>query len=398
MAINPIQYLVSKGFTITSDPARYSSGVWGLRNYTQNGINYDRYCGGYHRAYDLAKYHLAPIPAVADGIVTAGTSSYGNFGGTVVVASEQLGFQTIYGHLDRSLPVKIGQKIKQGQTVGRQSFTHNGVGAMASHLHIQFQNYGYIPNEGAFVCSGISALRIDVSGGKGIKSPSKSDMGVLTYDSAWHWSGSLVLKEAINLRIYPHSKADREKTLKKGTTIKFDKLYNSDSMWWVRTKVGGGTWFMAVGKRDPKVKFLTALDGGKLWVSSKGKINTSKGREKGDPNTFTIADAYEGVGSLSTTETPKTFNKNINRGRSLTAYARGRVDMDYVHIRNRSGSQSRGFNWDKDTGDRLHRNSGDVYIYEIHNGWGRIYTGNKSGYGSNRWIYLDRFIPTEVFK
>ena len=38
------------------------------------------------------------------------------------------------------------------------------------------------------------------------------------------------------------------------------------------------------------------------------------------------------------------------------------------------------------------------YVFEVHDGWGRIYTGNLKGHGSNDWIYLDRLNVTEVFK
>lgn len=396
MGISPIQYLVKKGFKITSDPNKYSSGIWGKRDYTVNGYNYDSYCGGYHRAYDFAKYHLAPIPAVADGIVTSGTSAYGNFGGTVVVASKDLGIQVIYGHLSRNIPVKIGQRVKQGQTIGYQSSTNYNNVYMASHLHIQFQNYGYLASENAFVCSGINPLKIDVSGKGGNIS---EDVGgtVLTYDSAWDWSGKVKTTASINYRIYPHTDAKRESVIKSGTTLSFDRIYYSDGYWWIRTRYKGGIWFVAVGKKESGVTFIKALDGGKLWVRPIGKVNTSGGKVKGKKNTHTIEDSYE-ASTPPPKYTPKVFNKNVNKGRSTSPYARGRVDMDYVHIRNRTGSQSRGFNWNKDTGDRLHRNSGDVYIYEVHNGWGRIYTGKSSGYGSNRWIYLDRFIPIEVYK
>src|SRR5690625_6419068 len=52
-------------------------------------------------------------------ILTAGTRAYGNFGGTAVVANKELGIQVIYGHLSRNIPVKIGRKVRQGDTVGR---------------------------------------------------------------------------------------------------------------------------------------------------------------------------------------------------------------------------------------------------------------------------------------
>src|SRR5690625_348687 len=86
-------------------------------------------------------------------MVTAGTRAYGNFGGTAVVANKELGIQVIYGHLSRNIPVKIGRKVRQGDTVGYQSNTNYQGVRMNSHLHIQFQNYGYIAGERDFVCS-----------------------------------------------------------------------------------------------------------------------------------------------------------------------------------------------------------------------------------------------------
>lgn len=161
--MNPIQYLQSKGFRFTSNPATYASGVWGLRNYTVNGYNYDSYCGGMHPAYDFASYDGAPIPAVADGIVVAGTTTHGNFGAQVVIAHEHLGIQSISGHLKHNIKVKIGDVVKQGQTIGYQGNTNYNNVYMDSHLHIQFQPMGYIPDEWTFVCTGIDVTKIDVA-------------------------------------------------------------------------------------------------------------------------------------------------------------------------------------------------------------------------------------------
>ena len=161
--MNPIKYLESKGFKKTSDPNTYASGIWGKRDYTVNWYNYDSYCGGFHRAYDFASYDGAPIPSIAEGVVVAGTTKYGNFGAQVVVAYEQLGIQVIYGHLKRNIPVKIGQIVKQGQTIGYQGNTNYNNVYMDSHLHIQFQPLGYIADEWTFVCSGIDVLNINVN-------------------------------------------------------------------------------------------------------------------------------------------------------------------------------------------------------------------------------------------
>ena len=41
----------------------------GFRNYVENGINYDEFCGGYHRAFDLCNNPSNDIPAVTSGTV-----------------------------------------------------------------------------------------------------------------------------------------------------------------------------------------------------------------------------------------------------------------------------------------------------------------------------------------
>lgn len=172
-----IQYYQSQGFAITSDPNTYYSGVWGLRNYTVNGYNYDSYCNGYHRAYDLASYHGAPIRAFTDMEILSGTNRYGNFGGTVVVGFKDIygkKWQMILGHVNRTFTWRIGQKVKKGTILCYQSNTHNqGPNvSMASHLHLQVQPYGYLPGK-QFVCNGVDPKNIIISGKPKKKSKAK---------------------------------------------------------------------------------------------------------------------------------------------------------------------------------------------------------------------------------
>ncbi|SDK72880.1 MULTISPECIES: M23 family metallopeptidase [Bacillales] len=256
--MNPIDYLISQGFRVTSDPEKYASGVWGKRDYTVNGYNYDSYCGGYHRAYDLSKYHLAPVPSVCDGVVTAGTRAFGNFGGTVVIANKDIRIQVIYGHLSRNIPVKIGRKVRRGDTVGYQSNTNYQGVSMNSHLHIQFQNYGYIADERDFVCSGIDPLKINVVGG----------------GDAWLWTGKFRLDARINVRDSPGLAGRKTSVLRSGVTVSFDKLYEQDGHWWLRIKHQGATRYIAAGKWVKGITFSKS----KLW----GRVlslNTSGGKE-----------------------------------------------------------------------------------------------------------------------
>ncbi|WP_179287265.1 M23 family metallopeptidase [Salinicoccus roseus] len=263
--MNPIDYLVGKGFRVTSDPTRYSSGVWGKRDYTVDGYNYDAYCGGYHRAYDLAKSHLAPIPAVCGGVVAAGTARHGNFGGTVVVANRALGIQVIYGHLDRNLKVRIGQNIRQGDIVGLQSNTNYSNVTMASHLHIQFQNYGYVAGERAFVCSGIDPLKINIP----------EDDGPET----WLWRGYFTADSRIRIRDHPSKQAPARGIVTPGRKVRFDRLHVNEGLWWIRMTGDGGQKCIAVGEKQTGVNFRRADALDRLWGKVSG-LDTSRGKAK----------------------------------------------------------------------------------------------------------------------
>ncbi|GAB3063280.1 M23 family metallopeptidase [Salinicoccus sesuvii] len=263
--MNPIEYLVSQGFRITSDPSKYESGVWGKRDYTVDGYNYDTYCGGFHRAYDLAKAHLAPVPSVCDGEVVAGTNRMGNFGGTVVVANRALGIQVIYGHLDRNLKVRIGQAVRQGDTVGLQSSTNYDNVKMASHLHIQFQPYGYISSERAFVCSGVNPLKIDI-GGK-------------SYHAAWLWHGHFKINQRIRIRYHPSTSGTINGVLSENTEVRFDKLLVNEGLWWIRILFRNELKYIAIGRRRNGINFRQAERAGELWGSTRN-LDTSRGKEK----------------------------------------------------------------------------------------------------------------------
>ena len=92
---------------------------------------------------------------------------------------------------------------------------------------------------------------------------------------------------------------------------------------------------------------------------------------------------------------PKDFNKYENRyRREDRAWFKGTVRL--AEVRKRSGSQKTGFNWNKKAGYDIPTGE-EVFIFEVHNGWGRIYRGELTGEGSNDWIHLDRLDVTKVF-
>ncbi|WP_462420021.1 LysM peptidoglycan-binding domain-containing protein [Salinicoccus sp. Marseille-QA3877] len=174
--INPITELKADGHRITSNPHKYYDDYgppakgkrpFGDRRHIDgNGNHVDSYCGGDHNAYDTSKGHRAPIHAFARMTVLNGTG-WNTFGWTFVggfVDADGKHRQVIYGHLyDNPLKrLKIGQKLNKGDVVGYQGASNNLGISMASHLHIQFQNYGALAAK-PFTCNGIDPLKIDVS-------------------------------------------------------------------------------------------------------------------------------------------------------------------------------------------------------------------------------------------
>lgn len=160
-----IDYLTSKGWKISSDPRTYDNypNNYGYRNYTEKGINYDAFCGGYHRAFDLYNNDTNDVPAVTSGTVIT-SETHGNFGGTIEIRDAN-GNDWIYGHLQRhSLRFIKGDKVKQGDVVGLQGSSNYYDNPMAAHLHLQLRPKGTdLLNEKKEVCSGIPIEKYDIT-------------------------------------------------------------------------------------------------------------------------------------------------------------------------------------------------------------------------------------------
>jgi murein DD-endopeptidase MepM/ murein hydrolase activator NlpD len=93
---------------------------------TVNGVAYAHY----HNGIDLAAPLGTPVLAAADGVVTfAGKESDGAI---IVKISHNDDEYTLYGHLDPSLSVKVGQHVTIGQTIGKVGMTGVTTGP---HLH-----------------------------------------------------------------------------------------------------------------------------------------------------------------------------------------------------------------------------------------------------------------------
>ncbi|MFI3378904.1 peptidoglycan DD-metalloendopeptidase family protein [Mammaliicoccus sciuri] len=162
--LNAIDYLTKKGWKVSSDPRKYDNYPknYGYRNYIENGVNYDSFCGGYHRAFDVYNNATDNVPAVTSGTVIT-SNQYGNFGGTIEIRDSN-GNDWIYGHLQRpSLKFSVGDKVNQGDTVGLQGSSNYYDNPMSAHLHIQLRPKGTKTDEVSLVCSGIPIEKYDIT-------------------------------------------------------------------------------------------------------------------------------------------------------------------------------------------------------------------------------------------
>ncbi len=93
---------------------------------TVGGVHYAHY----HNGIDLAAKLGTPILAAASGtVIYAGRMSDG---AVVVKIRHDDGYVSLYGHLNPSLDVKVGDKVQRGQRVGLEGMTGNTTGP---HVH-----------------------------------------------------------------------------------------------------------------------------------------------------------------------------------------------------------------------------------------------------------------------
>ncbi|TDL96676.1 CHAP domain-containing protein [Macrococcus brunensis] len=137
------------------------------------------------------------------------------------------------------------------------------------------------------------------------------------------------------------------------------------------------------------------------FITNKGDMDYM--RQHGEEFCKDIADAINGkeiivpgglpqidevktvIKTASQTKTPpkkSPFSLNLYRNRRPEAYVIGRIDSKGAEVRKRSGSQKTGFNFGKKAGYDL-KPGAVVYIFETHDGWGRIYTHELTGQGTN---------------
>lgn len=85
----------------------------------------------FHHGIDIATHYGNPVLATADGVVIMTQSD--KIGGKTIKIKHMFGYTTIYCHLSKYL-VKVGQKVKRGETIGLVGNTGK---ARGPHVHYE---------------------------------------------------------------------------------------------------------------------------------------------------------------------------------------------------------------------------------------------------------------------
>jgi len=99
----------------------------------------------FHSGVDIATAPGLPVKATADGIVSFSGWSGGN--GNLVVIEHGFRFSTFYAH-NKTVMVKVGQKVKRGDIVSYTGSTGNSTGP---HLHYEIWHEGRPINPTSYI-------------------------------------------------------------------------------------------------------------------------------------------------------------------------------------------------------------------------------------------------------
>ncbi len=109
--------------------------IWPTKGYISSAYTWrdDPFTGKwtFHHGIDIATSHGNPVYATADGTVIQARSD--KIGGKTIKIKHLFGHTTVYCHLSKFL-VKVGQKVKRGETIGLVGSTGKAKGP---HVHYE---------------------------------------------------------------------------------------------------------------------------------------------------------------------------------------------------------------------------------------------------------------------
>jgi hypothetical protein len=190
---------------------------------TVNGVTYAHY----HNGIDLAAPLGTPVHAAADGTVTfAGKESDG---AVIVKIRHDDGHVTLYGHLNPSLDVKVGDRVTAGETIGEVGLTGVTTGP---HLH-----FGLYTSGGTAIDPEPSIKSGHLPDPATLMGPSAADPTALTQESG---SAALARFDAVSSRI-PYAAEIRSAAIANGIDpLLLTSLVHAESSFHVNSVSGCG--------------------------------------------------------------------------------------------------------------------------------------------------------------
>lgn len=113
-----------------------------IKGFSDTELQYNSTLGCYraHYGVDLAAEVGSEVFAVLDGTVKSVTTDKLN--GTVIVLSHADGFETVYGSLNKTVNVSVGDSVSKGQQIGLVSLSAANEANDGAHLHFEVVKNG----------------------------------------------------------------------------------------------------------------------------------------------------------------------------------------------------------------------------------------------------------------
>lgn len=108
-----------------------------IKDYSNTSLKYNSTLKQWeaHKAVDIKGEENADVLAVMDGEVVSVETNY--LKGTVVTIKHNKSLQTVYASLSEEVFVKVGDKVNQGDKIGKVSTSAKGESNDGPHLHFE---------------------------------------------------------------------------------------------------------------------------------------------------------------------------------------------------------------------------------------------------------------------
>ena len=108
-----------------------------IKDYSNTALKYNSTLKQWeaHKAVDIKGEDNADVYACYDGEVTSVTSDF--LKGNIVTIKHSDSLETVYASLADDVPVKVGDKVKKGDVIGKISTSAKGELNDGAHLHLE---------------------------------------------------------------------------------------------------------------------------------------------------------------------------------------------------------------------------------------------------------------------